>query len=61
MTETEITDVDGLVQAMEGLTVIGGGHDGPDGVHLELSDGRYLVITGRFVIGLCRVGKEEIH
>jgi hypothetical protein len=59
--QADITDVPGLVQAMTGLCIVGGGHEGPDGIHLELSDGRYLVITGVFVIGLCRVGKEYLN
>lgn len=58
---TEITDADALVEAMKGLSIVGGGHDGPDGLHFELSDGRYLIITGVFVVGLCRVSKEELH
>lgn len=61
MQNVEITDMDELVEAMRGLAVVSGGHDGVDGIHFELSDGRYLVITGVFVVGLCRVGKESIN
>lgn len=61
MTPIEITDVGELVDSLQGLQIVGGGHDGPDGLHFELSDGRYLIITGMFVVGICRVSKEEIH
>jgi hypothetical protein len=57
----EIADVPALVEAVTGLSIIGGGYDGIDGFHFDLSDGRVLVITGVFVVGLCRVSKEEIH
>lgn len=56
--KVDITDIEHLVAAMRGLQIVDGGNDGPDGLHFRLSDGRYLIITGVFVIGLCRVGDE---
>jgi len=59
--DTRVTDLSELVTAMQGARVVGGGYDEPDGIHLELDDGRYLVITGVFVIGLCRVARETLQ
>lgn len=61
VTQVEVTDVESLMASLTGLQIVGGGHDGPDGLHFELSDGRYLIITGMFVVGLCRVGETQVH
>lgn len=61
MLDTEITNMDALVASMRGLSIVDGGYDGPDGIHLELSDGRLLIVTGVFVVGLCRVSRAELH
>lgn len=58
--EAAISDMETLVEAMKGLSIVGGGYEGEEGIHFELSDGRLLIVTGAFVVGLCRV-KEEIH
>lgn len=59
--EVAISDMETLVEAMKGLSIVGGGYEGEDGIHFELSDGRLLIVTGRFIVGLCRVHKEELH
>ena len=61
MIPIEVTDVENLVESLRGLQIVNGGHDGPDGLHFELSDGRYLIITGVFVVGLARVCENQIH
>lgn len=55
-----ISDMETLVEAMQGLSITGGGYEGENGIHFELSDGRLLIITGAFVVGLCRV-HQDIH
>lgn len=61
MNQTDIIDIDSLVDEMRGLRIVGGGVEGESGIHLELSDGRYLVIEGQFIVGLARVRRQEIH
>ena len=36
-----------------------GGQVTEDGVHLQLDDGRFIVVTGRFIMGIC--GDEVTH
>lgn len=55
----EHTDNESFMEEIKGLSIVGG-RCGEDGFHFELSDGRYLIIAGDFVMGVCRVG-EAIH
>lgn len=61
ITEAQLSDIPTLIEAMKGLEVVGGGQDAEGDIHFELSDGRYLVITGAFVIGLCRVHQTSLN
>lgn len=59
--KADITDMATMVDALRGAVIVDGGHDGPDGVHLELEDGRYIIVTGVFVMGLCRVSNQTVN
>lgn len=57
MTEP-LTNMDEIVESMRGLSIVDGGTEGEHSIHLWLSDGRYLILTG--VVGLYRVS-GQIH
>lgn len=56
--EAPLTNMDEIVESMRGLSIVDGGAEGMGSIHLELSDGRWLILTG--VVGLYRVARE-IH
>lgn len=51
------------IALMDELTgrIIYGGDVTDDGMHIALDDGRILVITGAFVVGLVQLGKESLQ
>lgn len=56
----DVTDFATVRDAMLGCTV-SGGEECVDGIHLNFEDGRVLIISGDFVIALCRVEKRRTH
>ena len=58
--QTHITSIDDLMAKVKGGVVVGG-HEDETGLHLELEDGRYLIFTGNFVVGLYRVCSPTIN
>jgi hypothetical protein len=61
MNETP-ADVESLISQITGRVILGGGLDeGYEGFHLKLDDGRVLIITGMFAVGVYRHTTETLQ
>lgn len=58
MDELELAGVDELIASVSGRTILGGSL-GEGGMHLEMDDGRYLVIIG--LVAVVRVEKASLQ
>lgn len=52
----------GVLDAIEGATIVSAGIDvDGEGLHLNLADGRVLIISGVFILGLMQLSTEKLH
>lgn len=57
-----LTNTDTILDCIEGATIVSGSLDvGGEGLCLNLSDGRVLIFTGNFIVGLHRMDTERLH
>ena len=55
-------EVSRILDSIEGATIVSGSLDVEcEGLSLVLQDGRVLIFTGNFVMGLSRFDTEKLH